>query len=231
MDHPYRSILARFSQAPKLIAETYEKQHVLPGQFTIYADRESSMKSKPVPVALLLADLGVTKSHSRPHVSDDNPFSESQFKTLKYRPGFPDRFGSIQDGRSFCQDFFPWYNCEHRHSGIGLLIPEMLHYGKAEALTSQRGTVLASAFEAHPERFLRGLPVPPSLPEAAWINKPKVESKRLMLAENVPIPGAVADGSGEDRLSWGILEGDIYSQVGQRLGNDAKFESGVSQNH
>ncbi len=142
--------------AKRLIAETCEKQNVLPGQLTIHADRGSSMKSKPV--ALLLADLGITKSHSRPHVSDDNPYSESQFKTLKYRPGFPDRFGSIQDARSFCQDFFPWYNCEHRHSGIGLLTPEMVHYGKAELVTSQRRIVLSSALDAHPERFVRGTP-------------------------------------------------------------------------
>jgi putative transposase len=100
------------------------------------------------PVALLLAELGITKSHSRPHVSDDNPYSESQFKTLKYRPGFPDRFGSIQGGRAFCQDFLPRCNCEHRHSDIGLLTPEMVHYGKAQAVTSQRQMVLASAFDA-----------------------------------------------------------------------------------
>jgi putative transposase len=215
--------------AKRLIAETCEKQNVLPGQLTIHADRGSSMKSKPV--AVLLADLGITKSHSRPHVSDDNPYSESQFKTLKYRPGFPDRFGSIQDGRSFCQDFFPWYNCEHRHSGIGLLTPEMVHYGKAEAVTSQRQIVLASAFDTHPERFVRGLPVPPSLPEAAWINKPKVQSERTMLAEIIPIPGVEGDGSGIDRRSWSILESDICNQAGQTLRNDTKFESEVSQNH
>jgi putative transposase len=215
--------------AKRLIAETCEKQNVLPGQLTIHADRGSSMKSKPV--ALLLADLGITKSHSRPHVSDDNPYSESQFKTLKYRPGFPDRFGSIQDGRSFCQDFFPWYNCEHRHSGIGLLTPEVVHYGKAEAVTSQRRIVLASAFEAHPDRFVRGLPVPPSLPEAAWINKPKVESKKVMLAENIPIPGVVGDASGLDLRSWGILESDNSNQAGQTLENNTKFESEVSHYH
>ena len=215
--------------AKRLIAETCEKQNVLPGQLTIHADRGPSMKSKPV--ALLLADLGITKSHSRPHVSDDNPFSESQFKTLKYRPGFADRFGSIQDGRSFCQDFFPWYNCEHRHSGIGLLTPEMVHYGKAEAVTSQRRIVLASAFDAHPERFVRGLPVPPSVPEAAWINKPKVESKKIMLAKNISIPGVVGDAAGVDRQSWGILDSDIFCQAGQHRGNDTKLESEVSQYH
>jgi putative transposase len=215
--------------AQRLIAETCEKQNIQPGQLTIHADRGPSMKSKPV--ALLLSDLGVTKTHSRPHVSDDNPYSESQFKTLKYRPGFPDRFGSIQDARSFCQDFFLWYNREHRHSGIGLLTPEMVHFGKAEAAIGQRRIVLASAFEAHPERFVRGLPVPPSLPEAAWINKPKVESRKVMLAENIAIPGIVGDGSGIDRRSWGILESDNSNQAGQTLGNDTKFEPEVSHYH
>ena len=215
--------------AKRLIAETCEKQNVLPGQLTIHADRGPSMKSNPV--ALLLADLGITKTHSRPHVSDDNPYSESQFKTLKYRPGFPDRFGSIQDARSFCRDFFSWYNCEHRHSGIGLLTPEMVHQGKAEVVTSQRRIVLASVFEAHPERFVRGLPVPPPLPEAAWINKPKVESERIPLAENITNSRVLEDGSDIDRQSWGILDGDISSEVGQVLRNDIKFESEVSQNH
>jgi putative transposase len=215
--------------AKRLIAETCEKQNVLPGQLTIHADRGSSMKSNPV--AFLLADLGITKTHSRPRVSDDNPYSESQFKTLKYRPGFPDRFGSIQDARSFCQDFFPWYNCEHRHSGIGLLTPETVHHGKAESVTDQRRMVLASAFDAHPERFVRGLPVPPSLPEAAWINKPKLESNKIEIVENVPIPGVVGDGSEVDRRSWTILKRDISNEAGQTQENDTKFESGVYHYH
>jgi putative transposase len=215
--------------AKRLIAETCEKQNVLPEQLTLHADRGPSMKSKPV--ALLLADLGITKSHSRPYVSDDNPYSESQFKTLKYRPGFPNRFGSIQDARAFCREFFPWYNGEHRHSGIGLMTPEMVHYGKAELVTSQRQNVLASAFGEHPERFVRGMPMPPSLPEAAWINKPKVESKEVGIAENIQIPGVVEYGSGADRRSWDILEGDISNQAGPPLGNDTKFESQVSQTH
>jgi putative transposase len=187
------------------------------------------MKSKPV--ALLLTDLGITKTHSRPRVSDDNPYSESQFKTLKYRPGFPDRFGSIQDARSFCQDFFPWYNGEHRHSGIGLLTPEMVHYGQAQAVIEQRRIVLASAFGAHPERFVRGLPLPPSLPEAAWINKPKVESEKILLAENVPIPGVVGDGSDGDRRSWAILKSDISNEAGKTQEKDTKFKSKVSHYH
>jgi len=156
--------------AEKLIGETCTKQNIDKGQLTIHADRGSSMKSKPV--ALLLADLGVTKTHSRPHTSDDNPYSEAQFKTLKYRPDFPERFGSIEDSRSFCQAFFPWYNQEHRHTGIGLLTPEALHYGLAKDIQIARGEILRTAYELHPERFVKQVPVPPSVPEAAWINKP-----------------------------------------------------------
>ncbi len=121
---------------------------------------------------MLLADLGVTKTHSRPHVSDDNPFSESQFKTLKYRPQFPERFGSIQDARAFCHVFFPWYNTEHHHSGIGLLTPEVLHHGRADDIMAQRQAVLTQAFQRNPERFVRVYPRPPERPTAVWINPP-----------------------------------------------------------
>ena len=158
--------------AEKLISETCAKQNIEKGQLTIHADRGSSMKSKPV--ALLLSDLGITKTHSRPHTSDDNPYSEAQFKTFKYRPDFPERFGGIEDSRSFCQDFFPWYNQEHRHTGIGLLTPEALHYGLAKDIQTARGEILRTAYELHPERFVKKVPVPPSVPEAAWINKPKL---------------------------------------------------------
>src|SRR5262249_11770622 len=150
--------------AQKLIGETYERQNILPGQLTIHADRGSSMKSKPV--AFLLADLGVTKTHSRPHVSNDNPYSESQFRTLKYRPEFPDRFGCIQDSRAFCQGFFRWYNGEHRHSGLGLLTPAMWPYGQAENILRQRQEVLDVAYQLHPERFVRSAPKPPALPSS-----------------------------------------------------------------
>jgi putative transposase len=159
------------SLASRLIRESYLKQEVDPGKLTIHADRGSSMTSKTV--AELLVDLRVTKSHSRPHVSDDNPFSESQFKTLKYRPAFPDRFGSIEDARVFSMNFFNWYNVEHRHSGIGLMSPEMVHYGKAAELWERRRQVLLAAAQIHPERFVRKLPSPPSLPTAVWINKPE----------------------------------------------------------
>jgi putative transposase len=156
--------------AKRLIGETCAKQGIDAGQLTIHADRGSSMTSKPV--ALLLADLGVTKTHSRPHVSDDNPFSESQFKTLKYRPEFPDRFGSLEDARAFCQGFFPWYNSEHHHGGIGLLTPEAVHYGKAEQMQARRQEVLLRAYQQTPERFVRREPRPPNLPTAVWINPP-----------------------------------------------------------
>jgi putative transposase len=156
--------------AKRLIGETCGKFDIADGQLTIHADRGSSMTSKPV--ALLLADLGVTKTHSRPHVSDDNPFSESQFRTMKYRPEFPDRFGSIQDARAFCQRFFPWYNDEHRHSGIGLLTPATLHFGLADQAQQQRQAVLTAAYRQHPERFVRRPPQPLATPKEVWINKP-----------------------------------------------------------
>jgi putative transposase len=156
--------------AERLLAETIRKQNVVADQLTIHADRGTSMASKPV--ALLLADLGVTKSHSRPHCSNDNPYSEAQFKTLKYRPEFPGRFGSIEDGRAFCQRFFQWYNHEHRHSGIGFHAPADVHFGRADAAQVARARVLQAAYAAHPERFVRQAPVPPPLPGPAWINKP-----------------------------------------------------------
>ena len=156
--------------ADRLLADTITAQGVEAGTLTVHADRGSSMTSKPV--ALLLADLGVTRSHSRPHVSNDNPYSESQFKTLKHHPTFPERFGSLQEARAFCQRFFGWYNFEHRHSGIALLTPADVHYGRAEQITSARAQVLEGAYAAHPERFVRKPPQPPRLPEQVWINKP-----------------------------------------------------------
>ncbi len=158
------------SLAVALIEATCMKQGIQPGQLTIHADRGSSMKSKPV--AFLMADLGVTKSHSRPHVSDDNPYSEAQFKTMKYHASFPEKFGSIQDARGFGRCFFPWYNGEHRHSGLGLMTPSDVHHGLAELKRDLRREVLEAAFAAHPERFRGRLPVPPVLPTEAWINKP-----------------------------------------------------------
>jgi putative transposase len=159
--------------ARKLIDETCRRQRIAPERLTIHADRGSSMTSKSV--ALLLADLGVTKTHSRPHVSNDNPFSESAFKTLKYRPGFPKRFASLQDTRAHCGRFFDWYNAEHRHSSLGLCTPHDVHHGVAAVVLQRRAGVLAEAFAAHPERFPRGRPVPSALPNEVWINKPAQE--------------------------------------------------------
>lgn len=157
--------------AEQLIAETIAKQHIAPGTLTLHADRGTSMRSKTV--AQLLVDLDVTRTHSRPHVSDDNPYSESQFKTLKYRPDFPARFGSLEDARAHCQRFFHWYNHEHRHSGIGLMSPHVVHYGTAEVLQAQRAQTLQLAYAAQPLRFKGRMPRPPALPTAAWINPPK----------------------------------------------------------
>jgi putative transposase len=157
--------------AEKLIAATCAKQNISRGQLTIHADRGSSMTSKPV--TFLLADLGVIQSHSRPHVSNDNPYSEAQFKTLKYRPGFPARFDSIEAARAHCQAFLAWYNHGHRHSGIGLHTPADLHHGHAPAIRQQRATTLSAAYAAHPERFVTRPPEPPEIPATSWINPPQ----------------------------------------------------------
>ena len=156
--------------AKRLIAASIERERVGRDQLTVHADRGSSMTSKAV--AFLLADLGITKTHSRPHVSNDNPFSESQFKTLKYRPDFPDRFGSLEHARSFCGDFFPWYNEEHHHSALAWLTPADVHHGRVEPRLQARSLVLDAAFAQHPARFVRGRPVPARPPSETWINPP-----------------------------------------------------------
>ena len=160
--------------AQQLIAQTVARHDIEPGKLTLHADRGAAMRSKPV--AALLVDLDVAKSHSRPHVSDDNPYSESQFKTMKYRPDFPERFGCIEDARAHCQAFFDWYNHHHRHSGIGYMTPHSVHYGHAQALRQGRQTALDAAFLATPKRFKDRRPQPPALPTAAWINPPQPET-------------------------------------------------------
>ncbi len=156
--------------AEELIAQTCAKEGIVPETLTLHADRGSAMTSKTV--ALLLADLGVTKTHSRPHVSNDNPYSEAQFKTLKYRPSFPRQFGSLMDARAWMRSFVTWYNQEHRHSGIGLLTPGVVHAGQAAGVLAARHEVMQSAYAAHPERFVRGEPRVTTLPSAVWINPP-----------------------------------------------------------
>jgi transposase InsO family protein len=156
--------------ATRLIGETCSRQGIQEGQLTLHADRGSSMTSKGV--EQLLVDLGVTKTHSRPYVSNDNPYSEAQFKTLKYRPDFPARFGSIEDARAFCRPFFDWYNHTHYHSGIALLTPYSVHTGQAAEIIQKRNQVLLAAFERHPERFKGKIPTAEPVPKAAWINSP-----------------------------------------------------------
>ena len=173
--------------AKRLLAETMAKQGIEPGELTVHADRGSSMRSKLV--AQLLADLGVTKTHSRPYTSNDNPFSESQFKTMKYRPDFPARFGSLPDARSFGRRFFPWYNEEHRHHGLALLTPAVVHDGQAEEVLGQRQRALLAAYAAHPERFGKP-PRVPALPREVWINPPSTSSSTA---------GGGEEGAGLDR--------------------------------
>jgi putative transposase len=157
--------------AQELIRATCDKQGIHPGQLTLHADNGSAMIAKSV--EQLLIDLDVVKSHSRPHVSDDNPYSEAQFKTLKYRPDYPERFGSLVEARLWAQTFFAWYNADHHHTGLGLLTPVGVHTGKAESVLQQRQKVLDIAYAAHPERFVKHPPVPAQLPAAVWINPPK----------------------------------------------------------
>lgn len=156
--------------AQDLVETTCARQGIIREQLTLHADNGGPMRAKSL--ALLLDDLGVSASHSRPHTSDDNPFSEAQFKTLKYHPAYPDRFGSIQDARSWARPFFDWYNDAHYHTGLNLLTPVSVHYRQADAICQQRQTVMNAAYSAHPERFSKGLPVVVAPPKAVWINPP-----------------------------------------------------------
>jgi putative transposase len=160
--------------AEAFIADTLARHGIDPDQLTLHADRGTSMTSKPV--AQLLVDLGVARSHSRPHVSNDNPYSEANFKTLKYCPAFPGRFGSIEDARAFCAVFFDHYNHIHRHAGIGLHTPASVHYGTAGEIRAQRAATLDAAYAANPARFRHRRPTPPKLPTVAWINEPSPEA-------------------------------------------------------
>lgn len=186
--------------AQELFRATCARQGILPETLTIHADRGTSMTSKPV--ALLLADLGVTKTHSRPYVSNDNPFSEACFKTLKYRPGFPERFGCLEDARRFCTEFFAWYNLEHHHGGLRLLTPHDVHHGLADAKIAHRAVVLAAAYEAHPERFVRGVSVPHAPPREVWINPPAARGP-VDAASTSVTPLALGAGGGVEVQGFG----------------------------
>lgn len=198
--------------AQRLLAQTCARHGIAEGTLTIHADHGPAMIAKSV--ALLLADLGVTQTHSRPHVSNDNPYSESQFKTLKYHPEFPARFGSLQDTRSFLGDFFLWYNTMHHHSALGWLTPYDVHYGLAERRRAEREATLRKAFAATPERFVRGMPIPPVLPQAVWINKPWTLDEHDRLS-SVAEPGERVARPTEWRsaLAGRSLDGEIASTV------------------
>ena len=157
--------------AEQLVRDSCERHGILPNQLTLHADRGSSMKSKLL--ASLLVDLGVIKTHSRPRVSNDNPYSESQFKTMKYQPNYPKFFGSLEDARAWVKSFIDWYNKQHHHTGIGLLTPECVHYDQVSAMRKVHQEALDAAYAAHPERFVKKPPTPLSLPEAVWINRPQ----------------------------------------------------------
>lgn len=164
------------AHARRLIEETCHKQGVEPAILTLHSDRGAPMTSKCT--AQLLADLGITRSLGRPQVSDDNPFSEAQFKTLKYHPGFPGRFPGIEQAKAFCRSFFQWYNTEHRHGGIAMLTPDDVHHDRAQDVLIQRQRVLEAAWADHPERFVQGPPMPSPLPHAVWINPPASETTK-----------------------------------------------------
>jgi len=198
--------------AQRLIEETCARQGIAEGQLTIHADHGPAMLAKSV--AVLLADLGVHQTHSRPHVSNDNPFSESQFKTLKYHPEFPERFGSLPDTRSFLADFFLWYNTMHHHSALGWLTPHDVHYGLAETRHAEREAALRKAFAATPERFVRGVPIPPALPQAVWINKPRTPDEPARVSMDLK-PGACVARPTEWRhaLAGRTLDGEVASSA------------------
>jgi putative transposase len=156
--------------AEELTTAACVKQQIERGELTIHADRGGPMIAKSM--TLLMSDLGINKSHSRPHVSDDNPYSEAPFRTLKYMPSDPDRFGSLADARQWCERFFIWYNQEHYHTSLHLLTAAAVHYGRAKEKLAQRQVVLERAYAAHPERFVKGPPAMPQLATAVWINQP-----------------------------------------------------------
>lgn len=188
--------------AKELIETSCQRQGIERDRLVLHSDRGPSMTSKTV--AQLLVDLGVEKSHSRPHVSNDNPYSEAQFKTMKYRPDYPDRFGSIEDARTWARGFFPWYNGEHYHSALGLMTPEMVHYGEAGRVRAQRQQVLEEAYAEHPERFVGSRPTPPALPAAVWINAPKPANENQAINEQVVVVVEAVDPVVRPQRSGGL---------------------------
>lgn len=171
--------------ACQLVETSAQRQRLRPGQLTLHADRGSVMTSELL--TQLLQRLGITQTHSRPRISDDNPFSESLFKTLKYHPGYPARFDDCAAAQAYCAAFFAWYNAHHKHSGLTYLSPAQVHLGHAAEHRAARNTVLAAAFDRHPERFVHGLPTTPALPDAVWINPPSPEPQPLGQDQKEPL--------------------------------------------
>lgn len=196
--------------AQRLIAETCRKCAIQPGTLTIHADRGAPMTSKAV--AQLLEDLGVSKSHSRPYTSNDNPFSEAQFKTMKYRPDYPDRFADMAQARSWAVSFFAWYNNDHRHTSLGLMTPQMVHFGHADQVTQQRIQVLQTTYECHPERFVKGVPLPPLLPDAVWINPSRLDSGQS-ISPDLPVGNAVQPGDYSDQDNLYEARTEIHQDI------------------
>jgi putative transposase len=223
--------------AHQLIAETCAKQGIEPDQLVLHADRGSPMRSKTV--AQLLIDLGVAKSHSRPHTPTDNPYSESQFKTMKYHPDYPERFGGFVPALNWARDFFQWYNHEHHHTGLGLMTPATVHYGQAQAVYEQRQQVLEAAYRANPERFVRGKPTPPQLPKTVWINQPQTDHHNTVAlagaASSETEPGAQTASRAQSAAS--LDAGEHLAIVEQTLHQpdwthwfSLKFQPELSQN-
>jgi putative transposase len=194
--------------AEKLIAETCAKQGIEKDQLILHSDRGSAMRSKTV--TDLLGDLGVVKSHSRPHTPTDNPYSESQFKTMKYQPDYPDTFDGVIHARGWARGFFRWYNQEHRHTGLGLMTPAMVHYGQAESVQEQRQQVLDEAYTHHPERFVGRRPTPPALPKEVWINQPEKAHDDVPCSDGPVVSEREPGAQGESRKSEACLDADEH---------------------
>jgi putative transposase len=193
--------------AKALISKTCAKQGIEKEQLTLHADRGSAMRAKSV--AQLLSDLGVAKSHSRPYTPTDNPYSEAQFKTMKYRPDYPKAFHSMADARRWARAFFHWYNHKHYHTGLGLMTPATVHYNQVDEVRQQRQQVLDAAYRAHPERFVRGMPTPSKLPKEVWINPPERTHKVIGFAEptaKATQPGAQAVSRAKSAASLDVGE-------------------------
>lgn len=209
--------------AQRLIAETCRKWAIQPDTLTIHADRGAPMTSKAV--AQLLEDLGIGKSHSRPNTSNDNPFSEAQFKTMKYRPDYPDRFADMERARAWAVPFFDWYNNDHRHTSLGLMTPQMVHFGHAAQVTQQRTQVLQTAYERHPERFVKGVPQPPLLPQAVWINPPRPDK-----GESAPAGLTVSDAISPDTRSDQDNLYEARAKIQQDIPTLSSFQESCASN-